>query len=113
MLQLPYDFTVNEDTLTGTQLFNISVTDKDTIGSNIEVECLNTSQYPDACDTFEINTITSEQNSYTGAIVLLKKLSYIDQRHYGFVLKATVSDDCCTFESLVGNLQNHFFRMEN
>lgn len=76
----------------GSRVFdNITVTDKDTIGANIEVECLNTSQYPNACDIFAIEPITSEQSIYIGGIILSKKLNYTEQSHFGFVLKATVS----------------------
>lgn len=70
---------------------NITVTDKDTTGSNIEVECETLPIYSDACDVFGIEAVTSEQNLYQGAIVLKKKLNYTEQQLYEFILKATVS----------------------
>lgn len=84
--------TVNEDTLIGSKIFtNITITDKDTTGSNIEVECQSLPIYPDACDVFNIETVKSEQNLYQGALVLQKKLNYTTQQLYEFILKATVS----------------------
>lgn len=68
----------------------ILVEDKDTTGANLEVECINLPEYQDACSFFEIATISSEQNSYHGAIVLRKKLSYALQQKHQFLLKATV-----------------------
>ncbi|XP_074032325.1 cadherin 87A [Leptinotarsa decemlineata] len=89
-MNTPYEITVNEDTLPGTQVFsNIIVADKDTTGSNIEVECINIPEYPDACEIFNIETIHSEQNSYQGAITLKRKLNYSDRQEYEFVLKTT------------------------
>lgn len=70
---------------------NITVTDKDTIGSNIEVDCESLPIYPDACDVFNIKSVSSEQNFYQGAIVLRKKLNFTEQQLYEFILKATVS----------------------
>ncbi|KAG5879259.1 hypothetical protein JTB14_012529 [Gonioctena quinquepunctata] len=89
-LNAPYEITVNEDTLPGTQVFsNIIVADKDTTGSNIEVECINIPDFPDACKIFNIETLDSEQNSYRGAIILRRKLNFADQRGYEFVLRTT------------------------
>ncbi|CAG9836975.1 unnamed protein product [Diabrotica balteata] len=89
-IEAPYEITVNEDTLPGAKVFSqIMVVDKDTTGSNIEVECVNSPTDPDTCDVFNIETITSEQNSYTGAITLMKKLDYNTKSSYHFMLKAS------------------------
>lgn len=91
VFQAPYEFAVNEDHTPGSQVFsNITVTDKDTTGSNIEVECESLPIYPNACDVFKIEAVISEQNLYQGAIVLQKKLNYTEQQLYEFILKATV-----------------------
>lgn len=66
------------------------VEDKDTIGANLEVECINLPEYHDACDFFQVETIESLQNSYHGAIILRQKLNYTAQQKHQFLLKATV-----------------------
>lgn len=81
-----------EDAPLGTTIFQeITVTDRDLSGNNLEVECLNLPEYQDACDFFTINTVDSTQSSYHGGIVLNKKLNYTIQRVFQFLLKATVS----------------------
>ncbi|XP_028130157.2 cadherin-87A [Diabrotica virgifera virgifera] len=89
-IEAPYEFTVNEDTLPGAKVFShIMVVDKDTTGSNIEVECITLSSDPDACDVFNVEAINSEQNLYTGAITLMKKLDYNAKSSYHFMIKAS------------------------
>ncbi|CAH1176398.1 unnamed protein product [Phaedon cochleariae] len=86
----PYEIIVNEDAMPGTRVFSsVTVADKDTTGSNIEVECINIPEYRDACEIFNIETLSSEQNSFEGAITLRRKLNYAEQQRYGFVLRAT------------------------
>lgn len=92
IFQAPYEITVNEDSLPGAMVFSgIMVVDKDTIGSNIEVECINLPADPDACEIFKVETLNSEQNSYSGAITLRRKLDYNEKESYYFGLEASVS----------------------
>lgn len=82
---------MDEDTPPGTTILNsISVIDRDTAGENIEVTCLNSINSINACDIFDVKTLNSSVNSFSGAIVLQKKLNYSVQDLYSFVLKATV-----------------------
>lgn len=82
---------MDEDTPPGTTILNsISVIDRDTAGENIEVTCLNSINSINACDIFDVKTLNSSVNSFSGAIVLQKKLNYSIQDEYSFVLKATV-----------------------
>lgn len=91
MFQAPYEILVQEDTPIDTTIFSqIHVKDKDSSGSNLEVECINLPEYQGACDFFALETINSAQNSYNGAIILRKKLNYAFQQQFQFLLKATV-----------------------
>nr|CAI5818230.1 unnamed protein product [Callosobruchus analis] len=86
----PYDFAVPEDTEPGATVFSgISVTDVDTTGSNIEVECFVYPEDPFACDNFKIEPLLSESNTYNGVIKLKRKLSYAEKQKYRFGLRAT------------------------
>lgn len=92
-VKAPYEITVNEDSLPGAMVFSgIMVVDKDTIGSNIEVECINLPADPDACEIFKVETLNSEQNSYSGAITLRRKLDYNEKESYYFGLEASDGD---------------------
>ncbi|KAJ8974157.1 hypothetical protein NQ317_003207 [Molorchus minor] len=107
--EAPYTIVINEDTPPNTRVFSdIGVTDKDTSGANIEVECINTSEYQDACEIFNIETLGSEQNSYLGAIVLKRKLNYADRQEYEFLLKATDGElsSTATVSVKVGDVQD-------
>lgn len=89
--QLPYDITVPEDTEIGTTVFNgIRITDADSVGANIEIQCENVHDYPGACDVFGVETINSTANHYEGFLILKQKLNYNQQHLYEFVLRATV-----------------------
>lgn len=47
---MPYETEVLEDALPGTTVFDkIYVTDKDTVGENLDITCLPQAQNPDAC----------------------------------------------------------------
>ncbi|KAJ8921829.1 hypothetical protein NQ315_008461 [Exocentrus adspersus] len=105
----PYEIVIDEDTPPGTQVFsNIVVTDKDTTGAGIEVECIDLPQYQDACEIFNIETLSSEQNSYQGAITLKRRLNYALQQEYGFILKATDGElaNTTTVSIKVGDVQD-------
>ncbi|KAJ8969553.1 hypothetical protein NQ314_001705 [Rhamnusium bicolor] len=105
----PYEIVINEDTPPGTEVFsNITISDKDTTGANIEVDCINLPEYQDACKIFNIETLSSEQNSYQGAIILKRKLNYAIQREYGFLLKATDGElsSTTTVTIKVGDVQD-------
>ncbi|KAF5278616.1 hypothetical protein FQA39_LY00658 [Lamprigera yunnana] len=87
---VPYNVFVNEDTIIGTTIFSdIFVTDADTVGDSIEVECINLSNADDTCSIFSIITIDSAQSSYNGSIVLNEKLDYALRTEYKFLLRAT------------------------
>ncbi|XP_063930740.1 cadherin-87A isoform X2 [Zophobas morio] len=89
-IDAPYDILAQEDAQIGTTIFSkVLVEDKDTIGANLEVECINLPEYHDACDFFQVETIESLQNSYHGAIILRQKLNYTAQQKHQFLLKAT------------------------
>lgn len=91
-LQAPYDILAQEDAEIGTTIFaKLKVQDKDTVGENLEVECINLPEYQNSCEFFEIRTIDSSQSVYHGALVLNKKVNYTVQQKHQFLLKATVS----------------------
>ncbi|KAJ8942766.1 hypothetical protein NQ318_002926 [Aromia moschata] len=105
----PYTISIDEDTPPNTELFsNVSITDKDTTGANIEVECINSSGYPDACEIFNIETLSSAQNSYRGAIILRRKLNYAVRQEYEFFLKASDGElsNTTTVTVKVGDVQD-------
>lgn len=53
---MPYETEVLEDALPDTTLFNaILVTDKDSVGENLNISCLPQSQNPNACTKYEIS----------------------------------------------------------
>ncbi|KAK4881840.1 hypothetical protein RN001_005159 [Aquatica leii] len=87
---VPYKVFVNEDTTIGSIIFSeIYVTDADTVGDALEVECVNLFESDNTCTIFSIVTIDSAQNSYNGSIVLQQKLDYSLKTEYNFMLKAT------------------------
>lgn len=86
MIEVAEDAPVDKTIFTG-----ITVTDADSVGDAIEVECVNLQEYQDACDMFQVETIDSTQNSYHGVIVLRESLDYARQQTYQFQLRATVS----------------------
>ncbi|XP_060802067.1 cadherin-87A [Amyelois transitella] len=85
----PYEADVPEDEEIGkTILTNILVEDRDSVGDNLEVGCL-ADQWPEACDAFEVVSLNSTANHYTGALVLKQHLNYNDKQFYQFQLYAT------------------------
>ncbi|XP_071055461.1 cadherin-87A [Onthophagus taurus] len=90
---VPYNIEVKEDTPINTTIFNeIIVTDVDTVGETLEVECVELPEYLNACESFKIKTIESDQNKYLGEIVLKDILDYSIQSGYAFLLKASDSE---------------------
>lgn len=88
---MPYIIDVAEDTPVDKTIFTgITVTDADSIGDAIEVECVNLLEFHDACNMFSVETIDSAESSYHGAIVLRQSLDYARRESYQFQLKATV-----------------------
>ncbi|XP_053605342.1 cadherin-87A isoform X2 [Plodia interpunctella] len=85
----PYEIDVPEDEAIGkTILTNILVEDKDSVGDNLEVGCLD-DQWPEACDAFVVVTLNSTANHYTGELILKKQLDYNEKQFYQFQLYAT------------------------
>lgn len=89
---MPYEFEIKEDALVGSTVFSgIHVTDLDTVGQSIEVECAGSLDTPSVCDTFQIKSLTSSHNSYHAVLVLKLALDYTVQQYYSLILKASVS----------------------
>ncbi|CAG4946283.1 unnamed protein product [Colias eurytheme] len=86
----PYEVDVPEDEAIGTTILrNIEVEDKDSVGDSLEVGCIVNEQWPDVCDYFEVVSLESTANKYTGALVLRKQLDYNEKQFYQFQLQAT------------------------
>ncbi|XP_038218379.1 cadherin-87A-like [Zerene cesonia] len=86
----PYEVDVPEDEAIGTTILrNIEVEDKDSVGDSLEVGCVFNEQWPDVCDYFEVVSLESTANKYTGALVLRKQLDYNEKQFYQFQLQAT------------------------
>ncbi|XP_045535482.1 cadherin-87A [Papilio machaon] len=86
----PYEVDVAEDEDVGkTILTNIEVEDRDSVGDSLEVGCIPSEQWPQACEVFEVMSLHSTANQYTGALVLKKKLDYNQNQFYQFQLYAT------------------------
>ncbi|KAK9891761.1 hypothetical protein WA026_016559 [Henosepilachna vigintioctopunctata] len=85
-----YEIQVSEDTPSGSAIISdIHLMDKDSPGENLKISCINIREYPDACDTFDIKTLSRGLNSFHGALVLRKKLSYAEHAKIEFILKAS------------------------
>lgn len=88
---MPYEFEVKEDAPIGSTVFaGIHVTDLDTVGQSIEVECASSLDTPFVCDTFVVESLSSSHNSYLGVLVLKQPLDYTVQQYYTLILKASV-----------------------
>ncbi|KAJ2947229.1 hypothetical protein O0L34_g16939 [Tuta absoluta] len=85
----PYEVDVPEDEKIGTTILrNIEVEDKDDVGDNLEVGCVPNEQWPEACDIFEVVSLHSTANQYSGALVLKKPLDYNENQIFQFQLYA-------------------------
>ncbi|XP_045514372.1 cadherin-87A [Pieris brassicae] len=86
----PYEVDVPEDQAVGTTILrNIEVEDQDSVGDSLEVGCVVNEQWPEACEYFEVVSLQSSANQYTGALVLRKPLDYNEKQFYQFQLQAT------------------------
>lgn len=53
---MPYEADVPEDAEPGTTIFNrIFITDKDSVGENLDIVCIAHEQNPDACFKYALN----------------------------------------------------------
>ncbi|KAL9694351.1 hypothetical protein quinque_013636 [Culex quinquefasciatus] len=87
---VPYETEVLENALPGTTVFSaILVTDKDTVGENLDVTCIPQPHNPDACEKFSIEITESAQDRLTAAVVLNGRLDYNERMIYQILLDAT------------------------
>ncbi|XP_045767509.1 cadherin-87A isoform X2 [Maniola jurtina] len=86
----PYEVDVPEDEEIGkTVLSNIEVEDRDSVGDSLEVGCVPNDQWPEACEIFEVVSLQSTANQYSGALVLRRQLDYNEKQFYQFQIYAT------------------------
>ncbi|XP_058058428.1 cadherin-87A [Anopheles bellator] len=87
---VPYETEVLENASPGTTIFDgILVTDRDTVGENLDVSCIPQRQNPDACEKFSVEVTESQQDRLTAAVVLKEKLDYNDRMIYQILLDAS------------------------
>ncbi|XP_052863844.1 cadherin-87A [Anopheles cruzii] len=87
---VPYETEVLENAAPGTTIFDgILVTDRDTVGENLDVSCIPQRQNPDACEKFSVEVTESQQDRLTAAVVLKEKLDYNDRMIYQILLDAS------------------------
>lgn len=106
---VPYETEVLEDATSGTTVIsNILVTDKDTVGENLDISCVPQQQSPDACTKFELEIRESGQNKLTAIVVLKSKLDYNEKMIYQITLSATDGTHTSTtnLEIRVKDVQN-------
>lgn len=102
----PYETVVLEDTAKGVTVFDkILVTDKDTVGDNIDISCLSED---DSCKKFKLKVLESRQDLLRGAVVLNDNLDYNKQLIYHFQIKASDGNHTAftNFEVHVKDVQN-------
>uniref|UniRef100_A0A182NLH5 Cadherin domain-containing protein n=1 Tax=Anopheles dirus TaxID=7168 RepID=A0A182NLH5_9DIPT len=87
---VPYETDVLENAEPGTTIFDgILVTDRDTVGENLDVSCIPQPQNPDACEKFAIEVTESQQDRLTAAVVLKQPLDYNERMIYQLLLDAS------------------------
>ncbi|XP_055585161.1 cadherin-87A [Uranotaenia lowii] len=87
---VPYETEVLENAKPGTTVFGaILVTDKDTVGENLDITCIPQPLNPDACDKFSIEVTESSQDRLTAAVVLNGHLDYNERMIYQILLEAS------------------------
>uniref|UniRef100_A0A182QKL0 Cadherin domain-containing protein n=1 Tax=Anopheles farauti TaxID=69004 RepID=A0A182QKL0_9DIPT len=87
---VPYETDVLENAEPGTTIFDgILVTDRDTVGENLDVACIPQPQNPDACEKFAIEVTESQQDRLTAAVVLKQPLDYNERMIYRLLLDAS------------------------
>jgi hypothetical protein len=84
-MQVPYETTVLEDAAVGTTVFDkILITDRDAVGENLDVICVQQQQQrvvhhdddKNPCSVFSIEAVESHQDRLRAAVVLRRKLDY-------------------------------------
>lgn len=74
---MPYETFVLEDAGIGTTVYDkILITDRDSVGENLDVVCIADNHHEGACSTFAIKVLESHQDRLRAAIVLKQKLDY-------------------------------------
>ncbi|XP_055524329.1 cadherin-87A [Wyeomyia smithii] len=87
---VPYETEVLENALPGTIIFrSILVTDRDTVGENLDITCIPQPQNPDACEKFTIEITESRQDKLTAVVRLKGHLDYNERMIYQILLDAT------------------------
>ncbi|XP_053682239.1 cadherin-87A [Sabethes cyaneus] len=87
---VPYETEVLENALPGTIIFrSVLVTDRDTVGENLDITCIPQSQNPDACEKFSIEITESRQDKLTAVVMLKGHLDYNERMIYQILLEAT------------------------
>lgn len=88
---VPYEAKLSEDTQVGhTVLSNIKVTDRDSVGNVLQVQCLPNDNVPEACNTFSVMVTRSSTQELDASLVLRKALDYALRQVYEVHL---VADD--------------------
>ncbi|KAK4292814.1 hypothetical protein Pmani_034453 [Petrolisthes manimaculis] len=89
-LQTPYETMVGEDVSVGsTVLPGVRLTDPDTVGQTIKVNCEPIHQGDDACDVFGVSASQATARDFSGSIVVKTTLNYATKNLYQFNLIAT------------------------
>lgn len=88
---VPYEAKISEDTQVGhTVLSNIKVTDLDSVGNVLQVQCLPNDNVQEACNTFSVMVTRSSTQELDASLVLRKALDYALRQVYEVHL---VADD--------------------
>ncbi|KAL1434560.1 hypothetical protein MTO96_011649 [Rhipicephalus appendiculatus] len=88
---VPYDVRIAEDTPVGhTVLNNIKVTDLDTAGNVLQVQCFPNANVPEACNTFAVVVTKASPQELDASLVLRKPLDHASRPVYEVNL---VADD--------------------
>lgn len=87
---MPYETVVSEDAAVGTTVFDkILITDRDSVGENLNVVCEDASQQDGACNAFGVEVLESHQDRLRAAIVLKQKLDYNENMIFNIPLLTT------------------------
>lgn len=87
---MPYETVVSEDAAVGTTVFDkILITDRDSVGENLNVVCEDASQPDGACSAFSVEVLESHQDRLRAAIVLKQKLDYNENMIFNIPLLTT------------------------
>lgn len=106
---MPYETEVLENAQIGATIYDkILITDKDTVGENLDVECVPQIQSPNACEKFHIKVIESHQDRLRAVVVLNDTLDYNENMIYQILLSA--SDG---FHNATTSLEIHVADVQN